>query len=416
MIRIPTYLLLLLPFTVSANIHHIDLAKLNASSNVTKELRFLNENERYFDHWSAEWNYTVTRASLVKGLKNVYRVFKPKAEGNLEQHLLMGDVSFYLYNLNEQDYFEIAENQYQKAIDLAPTNFKPHWFMANLYANANLPDKAIAQYRLAQKYLPVKTPALFWEQLAFATAAANMPSSCIRAMDQANSILGHPSTFERSLGVHIRSLIRPIQRDSSYSNRDIWSYQEGVRMTFVSRPLGMRMAVKPHWQLDLGDYANGKAGFSIVPDTAKSRKGTQITYTLAGIMKVTNQDDDLNTYVNSLLMDVTDKKRIHFSDKYPDMIAWEIKDKEMYESVGGAHMYLVGIKRPMPEYPGLLLEQPVLLDHSNSGELEYFRASGSRNRFGGVIFYAFILDACEDVFKEADAFFRDFMENQLVLE
>jgi len=409
-------LLLLLPLSISANIDNIDLAKLTAKQDFSKEIQFLKVNEKYVDHWSMEWNYAVSRVSLVKGLKNALKVFAAQSEGNLEQNLLLGDIALYLYNLNEQPYYEIAEKYYLKAIELAPNNYRPRWFIANLYANSNVQDKAIANFLMAQKILPVKTPATFWEQYAFAAATANMPSSCIYAMEQAKSILGHPSGFELKLGLHIHSLIQPVQSDSNYTNRDIWSYQDGKKVTFTSRPLGMKLSVEPQWQLDLGDFTNGKTAFTIVPDTAKNSSGTNITYTIAGIMKVTTEVDNLSDYVNSLMMDGSEKKRIHFTDKYPDVVAWEIKDKATYEDFGGAHMYLIGIKRRMPEYPGLLLEQPAMLQPSKSGEIEYFRASGSRSRFGGVIFYVFILDACEDIFPKADAVFRDFIEKEVTIE
>jgi len=170
--------LLLLPLTISANIDNIDLAKLTAKKDFFQEIQFLKVNEKYVDHWSMEWNYAVSRESLVKGLKNALKVFTPQSEGNLEQNLLLGDIALYLYNLNEQPY-EIAEKYCCKAIELAPNNYRPRWFIANMYANSNVQDKDIANYLMAQKILPVKTPAVFWEQYAFAAATANMPSSSL---------------------------------------------------------------------------------------------------------------------------------------------------------------------------------------------------------------------------------------------
>jgi len=53
---------------------------------------------------------------------------------------------------------------------------------------------------------------------------------------------------------------------------------------------------------------------------------------------------------------------------------------------------------------------------SKSGKIQYYRAANVLDRFKGKIYYAFMLDACEDIYDEAFKVFKDVFEKQIVIE
>jgi hypothetical protein len=50
------------------------------------------------------------------------------------------------------------------------------------------------------------------------------------------------------------------------------------------------------------------------------------------------------------------------------------------------------------------------------GELQFMKMNFVRNRFPGRIFYFFILDTCEDIYKVSWNTFRAMMAKQMVLD
>lgn len=114
-------------------------------------------------------------------------------------------------------------------------------------------------------------------------------------------------------------------------------------------------------------------------------------------MKTGNENESLDDYLNNIVSKYPIKTKISFSDKYEKTIAYEIIDKTMYQDVGGGHMYMIGIERTAPKYPGLLLENPVTLPKGSSDNISYYKASNSKNRFSGSIFYLVMLDSSEDI-------------------
>jgi len=49
-------------------------------------------------------------------------------------------------------------------------------------------------------------------------------------------------------------------------------------------------------------------------------------------------------------------------------------------------------------------------------KLTFYRAGESKDRFGGTIYYAIMLDACEDIYDEAYKLFKETFEKQIIIE
>ena len=410
------FILISSTLAVWGNINYIQFDKIPDSEKYAEKFNFIVDNEGYYNHWQPDWTYDISKESLVKELKKCYNSFSKLDKKNIERNLLLGDISHFLYNLHESDYYESAIKHYQKAIDLAPNDYRPLWFIANHYALSNVQDKSIEYFLKSQKLLPEDKPVAFWEEYTFATALANMPSHSIFAMDKVKSILGKPGYFEEQLGQSIYSRIVPVKSDSVYSYMDIWSASKGDLVSFVSRPFGLKLLIDSTWQINFYDYQNHQGVVTIVPPAITNENGREISYTIALIMRVAQPEDKLENFINNFIASYPDKKSYDFSSKYADMISFEIKDKNMYQDIGGAHMQMIGIKRERPKYAGLLLEQPVKIPQSHTDEMTFYQAGDSKDRFNGIIYYAIMLDACEDIYEEAYNVFKDMFEKQIIIE
>lgn len=406
----------LLALNAFGNIEYVHFDEIPDYEKHIDKINFLKENVRYYNHWEPDWTYDVSKDLLVKNLKEIYEIFSKLDNKNIEINLALGDISHYLYNLSEEEYFDLAVNAYEKSIELSPEDYRPLWFIANHYAFSNVPDKSIEYFLKSRDLLPTDEPAAFWEEFSFATGIANMPSHCIYAMDKAKSILGKPGYFEEQLGKSIHNRIIPVNSDSTYKFIDIWTASKGDLISFVSRPLGLKILVDSTWQINFYDYQNNRAFVTIVPPPIRNKKGRDITYTIAVIINVAQNGEDLDNFINSFIARYKDKKTFTFSNKYPESIAFELKDKNMYQDIGGAHMNMIGIKRDRPEYAGLLLEEPIPTPDGETNELNFYKAGDSQDRFDGEIYYAVMLDACEDIYDEAYKLFKVMFEKQIIIE
>lgn len=393
---------------------YISAEKLPVSKESDTHLQFIRENEKYFEHGVSQGAIGGGKAPLVEGLKSALGFYSSQDLSNLEVNLLLGDVSTYLFFLNEPSSFDSAVRYYKKAIQLAPLDYRAFWFMGNLYAGANDLLRTAEYFKMAQSRLPKGEPVEYWEQTAKLANMANMPSTCIYAMDRSKALLNRPSDFERSYGQSVRSKLTEVSSGRNYTNKELWSYTEVDRILFTSRPLGLNIAIEPEWELDISDFVNKQASFTITQPAEDAAENQDTTFSISVICKVASEGDDLKGFLNSLIVGNPEKKEIEFSDKYQGIVSYELLDMESNKEHGGSHQYLIGVRRKQPLYPGLSLEQPIV--PSQNGDSQNAAPLHLKNRFAGTIFYAVKLEATEDVFYSAKRAFWNFFANYLFLE
>lgn len=406
----------LITVSIFANVNFIDISKISSDTNLMNSYIYIKDNQQYYDHWTNEWNYDKPKEGLITKLQDSYTAFSSITIKNEELFLLLGDIAHYLYNLDDTAYYGLAVSNYNSAIKASPKDYRCYWFLGYHYALSNVPTQAIDNFLKAQELLPIEQPADFWNEYAWSTAVTNMPSHCIFAMDKVKSITGTAGSFETQLGQTIHKRIVEFDKDKSYKKEDIWTASQGEKTTFISRPLGIKILIDSTWDLSIYDYNNHQGAFIINPPILKNKEGRGIHYTIAIFMKSVNDNDNLNDYINNLVSKYPNKSKISFSDKYDKMIAFEIIDKTMYQDIGGGHVYMIGIERTAPKYPGLLLENPTTLPKGNVGKVTYYTVSDSKDRFKGKIFYAIMLDSCEDISKQSYSIFKSLFDTQIIIE
>lgn len=414
-------LLNLIAASVLGNINNIDTDKIPDHHKYASNINFLIENQEYYNHWQPEWTYTVEKDWLIKNLKDCFKVFSALDAKNVEVNLIVGDISHYLYNLQEDKYYDKAVEYYEKAISLAPNDYRCHWFLANHFAFSNNPEKSVEHFLKAKTLLPKMESVDFWEEFTFSAMLANMPSHCLYGMDRTKKLLGEAGNFESQLGEVVQQRLVKMNSDSSYANTDIWSAFGENPLTFISRPLGMKMLIDTTWDLTVYGYDKHQAVFMMVPPAVTNKEDRPITFTFLIMMKVAEEGETLEDYLGKFLGNHGEPKKFEMGKSYPGQLSYEIKDPSMYEEIGGAHLHVIGLKRSRPEFAGMALEEPMSIPAKKSkkgkkDEMYYYRQSDSPDRFEGDIYYAFIFDACEDIYTPAFDMFKELFEERMVIE
>jgi hypothetical protein len=410
------FLALFATFHSLANVNFIDITKISNDAQHVEIFNNLKENQHYYSQWTNDWNFEITREEVIQDLRDDYAFFSKIELKNTELHLLLGDISHYLYNLDDTIHYRFALKHYKDAIESDPKDYRSTWFLAYHYSLSNLPNQGMEQFFEAEKLLPKVEPAEFWSEYALASTLANMPSHASFAMAQVKKITGAEGTFEQQLGASIYKKLTPLDKNKFYKKEEIWQLEKNEKLTFTCRPMGIQFSVDSTWNLTINDYKNQQAAFIINPPTIKSKKGKDINYTILTMMKVPKENENIEANLDKFTAQYSKKNKIPFSQKYEKILAYEIKDKSLYPELGGAHMYIIGVEKDAPKYPGLLFEKPMMLPQGAKGKANYYQAPDPKNRFQNKLFYIFILDSCEEIHESSLAVFKDFFEKQILIE
>lgn len=405
---IPTY----------ANIKYIDINKISKEPKYINAYNTIAKNNALYNHWESKWNYSIPKNEVVKNIKDFYLLFNSTKTKNAETYLLLGDLSHFLYNLGDSSYYSIAINNYNFAIELNPSDYRGYWFLGSHYSLSNAPTLAIKNFKIVEDLFKnnIVQPADFWDDYAMVTYYANMPSTCIYAMDMSSKISGKLSNLEIQFGDSIRTNIKAVDKTKNFLKEDIWIVSKDEKLHFTCRPLGLKISVDSMWNTLVYNYGGNQSAFIINPPPLKNKNGNEIGINIAIIMNTASDSEKLEDFVHPYVVNYSNKNKIEFSSKYNTMIAYEVIDSNLYKDYGGGHMYFIGIERKDPIYPGLVLESPAQLPLANSEQYQYFRLNKNLNRFKGKIFYAIMLDSCEDINDQSFTLFKELFENQILIE
>jgi hypothetical protein len=320
--------------------------------------------------------------------------------------------------MHDTIYNSLAVNNFNEAIKSNPKDYRAYWFLAQHYALSTHSILAIENFKKAEKLLPSKQPADFWKDYTWAATVASMPSHSIYAMDKAKSISGEKIIFSQQLDEVFYKRIIPANKNQSYEMKNIWAIdEEEDKIILTSKPLGIKIQLDSAWDLSIYDYKNNSAALLITLPPIANKKGHGITCNIVTVMTTADDSDKLEVYTKRFASDsdYPNKKKIPFSNKYEKIIAYEIIDKTKYQNIGGGHMYVIGIERNEPKYPGLLLEMPKNLPaRENSSEIAYYTPSSNMSRFKGKMFYLTMLDCCEDIHEQVFPIFKSFFDKIII--
>ncbi len=403
-----------------ADVKFVDFNKIDPTGQFRAQEQFLLEHLAYYDHWAPKWVYDVAKDSLVAELKTCLQVYEPLKTDEFERCLLLGEVAHYLYNLDQQAYYDTAEAFYLKAIKVNDKECRGYWFLGFAYATSAEIKKALPAFRQALKLVNDQTGVDFWQEYAFTMELAGMPFHCRYGLDQ-YKLRGGNSRLSKMMDSTVHSKCVPADADISYRANVLWQAQKrGARVQFLSYPLGIRLEIDSNWHLEVKGYAKRITGWGIQPPVLTSRNGKQIGYSIALVIKVPDSGEQLEDFMH-LMMKKTPgvpDSVFPFAKEYPNGISYSFNDSSLYADRGGARMRFIGIERPVPANPGLALEEdedPIKIN-GELGKLNIFTPGLVRSRLPARIFYLFLLDTCEDIREESWKGFQQLITRQLVLD
>ncbi len=101
-IKLIAFLLIFIALRSSANVNAIDFSKINYPKKSQKSVEFLRSNDSLFNHYVHDWNYDMPEKTVTETLSSLYRDLDKLPEKNLETELLLGDISHYMFNLDDE--------------------------------------------------------------------------------------------------------------------------------------------------------------------------------------------------------------------------------------------------------------------------------------------------------------------------
>jgi hypothetical protein len=403
-----------------ADVKFLDFKKIDPSGQYAVHQRFLLDNLVYYDHWSPDWVYDISKDSLIRELERCLNLYAPLRTDAFERCLLLGEVAHYLYNLDQKTYYDTAEAYYKQAIGINGKDCRGYWFLGYAYATSDETAKALDAFRTALSLVDDKTGVDFWQEYAFTMEIAGMPFHCLYALNRYKRG-GGSSLLSTVMDSTVRSSCMPADPDISYRNAALWEMQRHGRLVELrSYPFGIKLKVDSSWELQTNGYAKRVTGMGIKPPLLTARTGKQIGFTIAMVIKVPENGERLEDFMASMMKKLNGVRDnpFPFAKEFPNGISYSYNDDGLYTDRGGARIRFIGIERPVPAYPGLLLEEdgvPIDAD-AEPGKLNFFKMGLVRSRFQERIFYLFVLDTCEDIREESWKAFQQLMTRQLVLE
>jgi tetratricopeptide (TPR) repeat protein len=409
---------LLLCADCRADVKFINFSRIDPADRYGRQFKWLVNNLVYYDHWSPGWTYPVAKDSLIGELRSDMALFESAGSADkVEPALLLGEIAHYLYNLDQQIYFDSAVAWYKQAIAAGAADYRGYWFLAYHYSQSDNVVKSVDLFEQAAKYLPDPVPVDFWQEYAFAMELAGFNGHVRYALDQIKQkgvTMGLMAHIMDSTN-HANS--KPANAESTYKNEDVWAVShEGQRISFLSRPLGLKLKVDSGWGMQMNGYSNRATVLVMTPPTLTGKKGNSIGYHIAVIIRVAKPGETLESFMVPMTKATVRDKQPAFGDRYPNSVSYSMIDKTAYTFGGGSHGHLIGLQRDMPAWPGMALENYAEELSTSPGETSVLHPTATKTRFKGEIFYCFVLDTCEDIHDKTWEIFKQLITQQTIIE
>jgi tetratricopeptide (TPR) repeat protein len=401
-----------------ANINAIDFSLISSSPQLKSKIDFLRQNQRLYDHWSPEWNATIPKQQVINNLTSLYDGLVRPDNKNAETYLLLGDIAHYLYNLNMEEFYNKAVENYKKAGSLSPNDYRVYWFLANHYSLSAQPTLAIQTYQVAQKFIPERPSFLFWTDYSIACANAGMVNTAKFAAHQASLTQGRRTDIEDQISVIAKNQSVATPVDTTLQDKDVWQIpgRKGGNMIFNNTVVGLQFQVDSNWQLQLGGYDKHICYATISPHEATTKTGEKIGYSFLVLVRVPDQGQTLQQFLDMFTAKTPDRKKTSTTlNKIYGGLAYEMRDPATYPDCGGSHGYAIAFERDVPQYPGMKFEMPLQIPKNGDGKVSYYTMEKKYARLNTKLYYFILLDSCEHIHDESLAVFNKFLD-ELVVE
>jgi tetratricopeptide (TPR) repeat protein len=413
-----TILFMLFAINGFANINAIDFSLVKYPAKQKDNIDFLRSNENMYNHWVHDWNYQIPKATVVSKLSTLFAELDKTTDKNLETYLLLGDIAHYLYNIENEEYYQKAIDRYTSAKQIAPADYRVYWFLGNHYALGAVELKAIENYKLAQQYLRSTQPnILFWSDYAIACTTAGMPATALYLAHKASGASGAHTFLEDKLSFYRKGVLRSPPIDTTIQSKNLWfaGKKDEGQMDITNWAMGIKIKIDTNWKIKPGEYKNKTSYAILTPPEPVSKNGMKVGYTILIFMQAAKQGQTLKEFVDMLTPKNVVKHEIALDvNTIKNCFAYDIKDATTYAQWGGAHTYAIGIEREQTDYPGMSLEEAEQPPLSGNGQMAYYKSVREFSRITGKVYYMILLDSCELIKEESLTKFKAILNNIVI--
>ena len=346
---------------VCAQLRQIEPSKFPEDQRVQTVFSKVSPIEYMAHGWSSTWGYDTPKtevASLLRSSLHDLRSAEASAPQNEELLLLTGIVAHLGYNVDVEDTYEVAVQSFEKAHELAPTDYRPEWFLASHRCQSNELKTGMEQMLAIEGQKPWRElPVDFWDDYINCSTTSLMPAHTLRAIDHAVHLGESPTSYSSAVQI-ANNRFKSTDADKVYSARDAWqTTQRDDEVQFASDLCGIGFSAHGNWHMDIRDVAKGTCVSMIETGPYPSKSG-QATPTILILSRPAKPEEQLDDFVHSFLKKYPARSFMAPSCPSDRCAAFEVVTDTMYPSEGGAHLLVVGFAGRVPDFPGLLFERP----------------------------------------------------------
>jgi hypothetical protein len=359
--------------------------------------------------WRAKWDFETPKQQVAAVLTSSLHDLQSAAAAtpqNEEILLLAGIVAHFAYNVDVDDTDDVAVESFNKAQKLAPTDYRARWFLGIHQCQTRETQAGMEQMLAVEAQTPWKElPLDFWDDYIGCSDLTLMPAHTLRALDRAMQVGGSSSQYS-SLVDRTRKRYILTDSETHYDLRKAWrGANENDSTRFTSELCGVEFSVPGKFRVGLSDVEKGVCTIQFETGPYPSKSGTS-TPTLLVLTRVAKPQEMLEDFVRSILKARYPLARAIAAPSClaSRCLAFDIVDKDMYQSEGGGHLLVAAFAEEAPDFPGLLFERPSELPKGKPG-LTYYHPEERLHRLPGTLYSIVLLDSNASIFEKAAADF-----------
>jgi hypothetical protein len=400
----------------AADLEVVNLAAVPGVERYGQQLSYLEQHLDQLRGWVPDslWKYPVGRRELSQNLAAFYTLLDRDTAhpDSQDLYLLKGIVGNFLYNLEAEEYYELAVASFTHVETIPGRDERYLWQLGNLCSDADLPYQAVDRFREVERTVAERRVSpLFWADYAAACMLASMPSKARMYFERSAWLTGRNLADDSRYQSLLQGISYP-KADAEIPAKELFvtlERQDGLGI--LSRPLGIWIPVDGEWRFKAGDFAKRKAVLSLSPPRIRHPTAGDIGYTIAVFFDLTGGDAALQWETT-----LPNARRVRTLPVSRSATVIEYSDPGTYPHIGGAHGYAVVVRADCPEAPGAAIEAPMRRESSGErGGPVFYRLSQGSSRFEDPISYVFFLDTCNFIFEPSVKVFTDLL-NALIVE
>ena len=327
---------------------------------------------------------------------------------------ISGEISRFLYNLEEHEYYEIGNNYFNLAREIDPKDYRPDWFQGFFKVQAARLSEGMTLMKPIAEQLNDHLPPYFWTDYAIASYISLMHWTSYDAYKKYKSFGIDDVDSLDSIYKEFESKIIMPKQNKKYEAKEIWEKIPGTKY-FISNMIAMRILEKENWDISFQGFNNGNTAVIIKPERYYGYNNQKVGTTIVSLIATKQEkNNNLEEFLNTFIQDSFKVEKLDIELPYENFIAYELKDGTKYQDQGGGQFILIGFEKSKNNSSIMKLEVPGLLESSDDDK--FYQLSKIYDRFDENIFYVFMLDSCSAVYESSKNDFYNFITNNIKIE